>query len=210
MRAFTRLFSVATLVLSLGFAAQALPYEAKTGALVAREDGVPATFGASDPFNSGVIPFEDDISRRAADPMMLLTTMSNDVDVLGLKLKSASTPEDAKAVMGIVVTKLKACAQAGLGATPVADKTKAATVLFHIFQVVVGASAEAFAKFGSGICPKELAQLDAAFLPLLLTSEKAFGGLIQIVSGLAAQDPTFIANVNALGFKLVPKALGLA
>ncbi|KAG9095074.1 hypothetical protein FRC06_010149 [Ceratobasidium sp. 370] len=213
MRTFARLFSIVAL-LSLGFVAQALPYEAKGGAVAARENGAPATFAGSDPSFSGVTPYDDDTpqnTRRAPDSMMLLTTLNNDVSVLCLKLKSSSNPEDAKAVIGLVISKLKACALAGLGATPIPDKAKAATVFLGILQAVVTACAAVSAKFGAGICVDLLAQVDAAIFSLLSNLDKCFDGFVPVVAGLCAKlDGTFAANLKALGFQLVAKALGLA
>ncbi|KAG8736810.1 hypothetical protein FRC10_008941 [Ceratobasidium sp. 414] len=207
MRTFARIFSIVAFLLSLGFVAQALP-QAMGGALAARDvDGVPATFEGSSPSHGGYLPYDDGTTkhgRRASDPMMLLTTLNNDVNVLCLKLKTSSNAEDAEAVIGFIITKLKACALAGLGATPISDKTKAATS-------IVAACAAVSAKFGTGICADLLAQVDATLLALLSNLDKCFGNFVPIVVGLCAKlDGTFAANLKALGFQLVAKALGLA
>ncbi|KAG8736809.1 hypothetical protein FRC10_008940 [Ceratobasidium sp. 414] len=186
MQTFTRLFSIITFLLSLGFIAQALPAPVQGGALAARE------YGHSDP-SYGTVPYGNGEpangkhGQHTPDVLAILGNLHNDVDPILSALKAADTEVDAKVHVDALVVKIKAAVDllpTVLIAVDVDVKAKIAAICVKIFVAIITACAAVSVKLGVSVCLSLWAQIDVCLHLLFLALDVCLGGFISIFAQL--------------------------
>ncbi|KAG8719459.1 hypothetical protein FRC08_002773 [Ceratobasidium sp. 394] len=215
MQTFTRLFSIVTFLLSLGFIAQALPTPAAHGgALAAREYGAAAVYARSDAYGNGA---PANTKNGGGDPpvdvLAIVVGLKVKVDPIVAMLGAATCLDDAKVQVDALVAEIKvviAVLPTVLIAVSAEVKAKIAAIFVEIFIAIITACAAVSVRLGVAVCLSLWAQIDVCLHALLLALNVCCGGIIAIVAKLCLElDASVCANLKLIHFDLLVVVLSL-
>ncbi|KAG9097339.1 hypothetical protein FS749_006546 [Ceratobasidium sp. UAMH 11750] len=214
MQTFTRLFSIVTFLLSLGFIAQALPTPAAHGgALAAREYGAAAVYARSDAYGNGAPANTKNGGGDPVDVLAIVVDLKAKVDPIVAMLGAATCVDDTKVQVDALVAEVKvviAVLPTVLIAVSAEVKAKIAAIFVEIFIAIITACAAVSVRLGVAVCLSLWAQIDVCLHALLLALNVCCGGIIAIVAKLCLElDASVCANLKLIHFDLLVVVLSL-
>ncbi|KDN35360.1 hypothetical protein RSAG8_11634, partial [Rhizoctonia solani AG-8 WAC10335] len=233
MQTFARLLSFVTLLLSVGFLAQALPTAAAGNGLAVRDYSTPAGYNGgsgynSDPGYNGNSGSNDDPSYSPSpshghgkegdhtpsiDLLDHVSKLHVAVVPICKELEVAATVEVATGHIDKIVDLIKAliavCVNVKLDLS--ADvKTEIAVKIVALICLIAKALAAVSVKLGVAVCLHLFAKIDVCLHLLMITLNVCVGGLVPIIISLGSKlDAPVLAALKLCDLKLVIKICGL-
>ncbi|QRW01290.1 transmembrane protein [Ceratobasidium sp. AG-Ba] len=216
MQTFTRLFSIITFLLSLGFIAQALPTQARGVALAARQYDAPATYGSSDPSYGS--PSYDNGSNKIGVPALDVESLMSALDTnLAPHISTLAAATDiaaAQVPVVAMVAEMKGVVAKLQGVVLTVDPSVVVTIAqiyVKIVIAIVAALASLVGKLGLTVCISLIAQLDVCLHLLLLTLSLCISGFLQACIKLCVHlDAKVLLDMKLCNMQLIGRVLRLA
>ncbi|KAJ1308207.1 hypothetical protein OPQ81_003922 [Rhizoctonia solani] len=228
MKTFARLLSFVTLLLSVGFLAQALPTTSTGNGVAVRDYHAPGGYNGgsghsgnpdytpspkADPAPAPAGKEGDHDPKNSVDLLALVTKLNVDVAPLCKELEVAADVTVAAAVVAKIVVLIKAlvavCVNVKLD-LDVDVKTAIAVQIVACISLIVKALAAVSVKLGVTVCLALFAQIDVCLQLLLVTLNVCVDGLLDIVISLCANlDIHVLAAIKLLDLELLIKICAL-
>ncbi|QRV87161.1 transmembrane protein [Ceratobasidium sp. AG-Ba] len=217
MQTFTRLFSIITFLLSLGFIAQALPTQARGAALAVRQYEAPATYGGSDPSYGSPSYGNDNNNNKNGMPALdvrgvmvaLDTNLAPHINTLAAATDIAAAQVSAMAI----VTEIKSVVAKVQGVIVAVDASvvvEIAQIYVNIVIAIVSALASLVGKLGLTVCISLIAQIEVCMHLLLLTLNVCISGFLKACIKLCVNlDAKVLLDMKSCNLQLLIAILRL-